>query len=208
MDTVGLFYVGAVLFINGLMLLERVDAKSAAIFNLFVGALQTITPLYLIMTAGENPWLIFSASGILLFGFTYLYVGIVTLLNIDTNGIGWYSLWVAIAACSHAGVNMIYLKNIKFGIIWLMWAFLWLLFFLLLGLKKDIRRFTGWVTLIISWFTATIPAFLILINAWDIVSNALFAVFALLLVIWFVYLYFKRGTDSKKPSMRYNAPTG
>jgi len=38
---VGLLFVGAVLFINGAMLLGWVDAKSAAPINFFVGALQT-----------------------------------------------------------------------------------------------------------------------------------------------------------------------
>ena len=41
MSDVGLMFVGAVLFVNGLLFLGRVDAKSAATFNLFVGALQT-----------------------------------------------------------------------------------------------------------------------------------------------------------------------
>ena len=48
----GLLYVGAVLFLNGVMILGRVDAKAAAVFNLFVGGLQVLTPTYLIFTAG------------------------------------------------------------------------------------------------------------------------------------------------------------
>jgi hypothetical protein len=155
------------------------------------------------MTADGDQWQIFAASGIFLFGFTYLYVGIVTLLNVDTNGIGWYSLWVAIAACGYATVNLFYFKDIKFGIIWLMWAILWFMFFLLLGLKKKISRLTGWVTLIMSWFTATLPAFLILIDVWKMISNALFLVLALLLIIWFVYLYLKeKGSHRQSPSLK------
>ncbi len=37
MGSVGLPYVGAVLFVNGLMLLGAVPPRSAAILNLFVG---------------------------------------------------------------------------------------------------------------------------------------------------------------------------
>lgn len=44
MANVGLLYVGAVLFINGIMLLGWLDAKSAAPMNFFVGALQVLTP--------------------------------------------------------------------------------------------------------------------------------------------------------------------
>lgn len=76
MSTVGLMYVGAVLFVNSLMLLGKVDGKSAGVFNLFIGAIQVITPFYLIFTAGGEPWAIFNASGVFLFGLTYLYVGI------------------------------------------------------------------------------------------------------------------------------------
>ncbi|MDT7637982.1 MAG: putative amide transporter protein, partial [Pseudonocardiales bacterium] len=51
MGTVGLLYVGAVLFINGMMLLGFVEGRSAAMMNLFVGVLQVVTPTYLIFTA-------------------------------------------------------------------------------------------------------------------------------------------------------------
>jgi len=192
MSNVGLFYVGAVLFINGVMLLGQVDGKSAAIFNIFVGALQTIIPLYLIMTAGDNIWLIFNAGGIFLFGFTYLYVGITNLTNLDTTGLGWYCLWVSIAAIGYGIVNFVHFSDIKFGIIWLLWSYLWFLFFLLLGLKKKIGRFTGWVTFVLSWYTATIPAFLILIKYWQNVSNSLFVVLTALLILWNITLYFKK----------------
>jgi putative amide transporter protein len=40
MADVGLMFVGAVLFVNGLLLLGKIDGKGAATFNLFVGALQ------------------------------------------------------------------------------------------------------------------------------------------------------------------------
>jgi hypothetical protein len=35
-------FVGAVLFVNGLLFLGRIDGKGAATFNLFVGALQVV----------------------------------------------------------------------------------------------------------------------------------------------------------------------
>lgn len=55
MGNVGLLFVGAVLFINGMLLLGKVDAKAAAVFNLFVGALQVLTPTYLIFVAAGEP---------------------------------------------------------------------------------------------------------------------------------------------------------
>ena len=86
MGSVGLLYVGAVLAINGLMLLGYVEARAAAPLNLFVGALQVVTPTYLIFTSGGDAATILGASGIYLFGFTYLYVGINLLAGLDGTG--------------------------------------------------------------------------------------------------------------------------
>ena len=167
MGAVGLLYVGAVLFLNGVTLLGKIDPKSAGVFNLFVGALQVVTPTYLIFTAGGDPDIILNASGIYLFGFTYLYVGITLLARLDTTGVGWFSLFVAVAAVGYSFANFRILNDNPFGVIWLYWAFLWFLFFLLFGLKLDgLTTYTGWVTAIQGWVTGAIPAFLLLTGYW------------------------------------------
>jgi putative amide transporter protein len=168
MGTVGLFYVGVVLFINGLMLLGKVDPKAAAPVNLFVGGLQVVTPTYLIFTANGDPAQILAASGLYLFGFTYLYVGIGLLTGLDTTGVGYFSLFVAIAAVGYSWVNFALVGDPAFGVIWIFLAFLWALFFVLLGLKHEgLARYTGWVTAIEGWVTAAIPAFLLLTGLWQ-----------------------------------------
>ena len=96
MAMVGLLYVGAVLFLNGLMLLGYVEARSAGPLNIFVGLLQVVTPTYLIFTAGGDADVILSASGLYLFGFTYLYVAFNVLGGFDGTGLGYFSLFVAI----------------------------------------------------------------------------------------------------------------
>ncbi|NUR89309.1 MAG: transporter [Nonomuraea sp.] len=163
MAAVGLLYVGAVLFVNGVMLLGRVDARAAAVLNLFVGGLQVITPTYLIFTAGGDTAAILSASGIYLFGFTYLYVGVGTLAGLDGTGVGWFSLFVSVIAVAYSAINFTVLGSPSFGVIWLYWAFLWSLFFLLLGLKRErLTAYTGWVTAIQGWVTAAVPALLVM----------------------------------------------
>ncbi|MFD0890952.1 AmiS/UreI family transporter, partial [Streptosporangium algeriense] len=177
MATVGLLYVGAVLFINGMMLLGKVDARAAAVFNLFVGALQVITPTVLIIAAGNRADAILGASGLFLFGFTYLYVGIGLLGGFDTTGVGYFSLFVAITALGFSFANFRIIGDKPFGVIWLYWAFLWLLFFLLLGLKHEhLTVYTGWVTAIQGWVTAAIPAFLLLTGYWQRWNQDLLAV--------------------------------
>jgi hypothetical protein len=168
MGPVGLLYVGAVLFLNGVMILGRVDPKAAAVFNLFVGALQVITPTFLIFTARGDANTILNASGIYLFGFTYLYVGITLLAGLDSTGVGWFSLFVAAAAVGYSYANFRILSDKPFGVIWLYWAFLWFLFFLTLGLKLDgLTTYTGWVTAIEGIVTAAVPAFFILVGYWN-----------------------------------------
>jgi putative amide transporter protein len=170
---VGLLYVGAVLFLNGVMILGRIDAKAAAVFNLFVGALQVLTPTYLIFTASGTPDevanTILNASGIYLFGFTYLYVGITLLAGLDSTGVGWFSLFVAGAAAWFSFANFKILDDKTFGVIWIYWAFLWTLFFLLLGLKLDgLTNYTGWITSIEGIVTGFVPAMLILTGYWPL----------------------------------------
>lgn len=163
MGSVGLLYVGAVLFVNGLMLLGAVPPKSAAILNLFVGALQCAIPTAMLIQAHGDAAEILAASGLYLFGFTYLYVGIGNLTGLDPRGVGWFSAFVAAAAVVYSLVSFTVVHDPVFGVIWLAWAGLWTLFFLVLGAgRDDLTRFTGWTALLLSQPTCTVPAFLAL----------------------------------------------
>lgn len=197
MGSVGLLYVGAVLFLNGVMLIGWVDARSASPLNLMVGGLQVITPTYLIFTANGDVYKILGASGLYLFGFTYLYVAFNLLAGLDGTGLGYFSLFVAVCAVVFAGLNF-WLKvpggarwgDNAFGVIWLLWAFLWALFFILLGLKKSaIGRYTGAVAAIEGWITGAVPAFLLLTDKWAKHVNTYAVVLAIVAVVAFGALY-------------------
>ncbi|MGI9613810.1 MAG: AmiS/UreI family transporter [Acidimicrobiales bacterium] len=169
MGNVGLLYVGAILFLNGTMLLGWIDGKSAGPLNLFVGILQVVTPTYLIFTAGGDENTILGASGLYLFGFTYLYVAMNLFFDLDGTGLGYFSAFVAGCAIVFAGLNFWRegFGDNAFGIIWLYWAFLWGLFFVLLGLGREgIGRYTGAVAAIQGIVTGAIPAFLLLTGNW------------------------------------------
>jgi hypothetical protein len=167
MGSVGLLYVGAVLFLNGCMLLGWVDTRAAVPLNIFVGILQVITPTYLIFTADGNTTQIMAASGLYLFGFTYLYVAMNLWNDLDGTGLGYFSLFVAICAVAYAVISFRD-KDYAFGVIWLYWSFLWLLFFFLLGRGRDsLGRYTGAVAVVQGWVTGAIPAFLLLTEGWQ-----------------------------------------
>jgi hypothetical protein len=167
MSSVGLMFVGAVLFINGLLFLGKIDAKGAATFNLFVGSLQVAIPFYLIATASSTDEILL-ASGIFLFGFTYLYVGISNLAGQEPAGLGWYSCWVAIMACAFGVTEIVKFHEPTIGLLWLQWSVLWGLFFLILALGYDrLTPVTGWLTVILAFTTCTIPGYLLLLGEWD-----------------------------------------
>lgn len=201
MGMVGLLYVGAVLFLNGCMLLGWVESKSAAPLNFFVGGLQVITPTYLIFTANGNADTILNASGLYLFGFTYLYVGINLVAGLNGQGLGYFSLFVAIAALVYSGLNFGRLHDNGFGVIWLMWAFLWGLFFLVLGQGREgLTRYTGAVAAIEGWVTGAIPAFLLLTGKWADRSTTAAIVLAVISVVAFGALYPRlRGPAPARP---------
>jgi hypothetical protein len=191
MGSVGLLYVGAVLFVNAMMLLGRVEARAAAVLNLFVGTLQVVLPTIALVMAGDHLPAITAASGVYLFGFTYLYVGVGLLTGLDTTGVGWFSLFVSLSALVFSAVNFFDLRDHPFGVIWLCWSFLWFLFFLVLGLKREeLTRYTGWVTLVQAAGTTTLPAFLLLTgnyttSAWlaVVIGGCAVVIFAALWVV-------------------------
>jgi putative amide transporter protein len=166
MSNVGLMFVGAVLFVNGLLFLGRIDARGAAVFNLFVGALQCAVPFYLIAHAATANDTLLDA-GIFLFGFTYLYVGIINLAGISGVGLGWYSAWVALLAAAFGITEFTRFHATTTGLLWLQWSVLWGMFFVVLALGRE--RWTavaGWTTLIMSFTTCTIPGYLLLLGDW------------------------------------------
>jgi len=190
MGQVGLLYVGAVLFINGLSLIGLVKGKSLIPMNLFVGLLQVITPLYLIFTANGDPATIFGASGLFLFGFTYLYVAMNNTFDLDGSGLGWFCLYVVIAALIFGYFNL-RLANpagYVFGVLWLNWAFLWFLFWLVLSLgKSSLTRFTGAVCATQGILTGLLPAFILLAEPSWFTTELAIGIAIVLLILYVIY---------------------
>jgi hypothetical protein len=197
---VGLLYVGAVLFVNGLALAGLVKGKSMIPLNLFVGLLQVITPFYLIFTAEGDQAVIVNASGLFLFGFTYLYVAMNNAFDYDGTGLGWFSLFVAGTAVIYSYWNFSSYSALSgsgdvgdlLGVLWANWAVLWLLFFLVLGLgKTSLTPFTGAWCASQGIYTGLVPA-LVLLNFPDAVTSTFVivigAISVLTFVLWFLTL--------------------
>jgi len=165
MGSVGLLYVGAVLFVNGCWLLGWVRDKDHAPMNLFVGVLQVITPLYLIFTADGDAAQILSASGMFLFGFTYLYVFATQVWDLNGTGLGWFSGFVALCAVVYSYWNFTAggADGVVYGVLWAAWCFLWFQFWMLFAMNvTSWTRWTGAVCLTEGLLTGFAPALLYL----------------------------------------------
>lgn len=202
MGDAGLLLSGAALFLNSLMLLGRANAKSVAVFNLFIGALQVIVPFYLIAVSDQSNWTIYSLASIFLFGFTYLYVGLTLLKDLDGSGLGWYSLWVAIIALIYAAIAYLHFADLVSTLTWIMWAYLWFLFFLSMGLNKKIDVYIGKVAFVQSWLTLTIPSLLSMTGVWknEQVSDA-WILLAIGAFIYFGFITFRIKLISSKTEL-------
>ena len=167
-----LLYVGIVLINNGIARLTKIDAKSAAVMNIFTGALS-VTLNILAIARGEfsldtNTSLsdFYSAGTGLLFGFTYLFVAINSIFDLDQRPYGWNSLFVAINSFPAAYISYAIEGDWRMSIIWLLWGILWLTGFIETVLKKDLGKFVGYLAIFEGIVTAWVPGFLLLRNLW------------------------------------------
>ena len=160
-----LFYVGAVLCLNGLWLMGRIGDNEIAVIDYFVGGITLLVSLYLAFGPGADAESIKGAALTLLFTFTYFWVALNRSNGADGRGLGWFCLFVAITAVPVAiqtlnGATTTW--GIWFGLCWAAWAVLWFLFFVLLVGKKQIAGFVGAVTLVEGVLTGWLPGYLLL----------------------------------------------
>jgi hypothetical protein len=178
MTHVCLLLSGAALLINGLAALNVVPARDAAVFSLLIGSAQLVLGVtYLAgvgVTAGTagasaagaaGPQVLLSASGMFLFGLTYLYVGLDFLLGLGSRGLGWFCGMVAAFGLLLAAAWL--RDDPLLAVLWVCWSALWGLFFASLALGLDrTKPFTGWALVLTSQVTATVPAFLGMMGLW------------------------------------------
>lgn len=160
-----LFYVGAVLSLNGLWLMGHIGDKEIAVIDIFVGGITLLASLYMAFGPGADAGSIKAAALTLLFTFTYFWVAMNRYNGADGRGLGWFSLFVAITAVpvtiqTLQGAQSTW--DVWFGLSWGAWGVLWLLYFVLLVMKKPIAKFVGALTLAEGILTGWIPGLLLL----------------------------------------------
>ena len=182
MGNVGLLLVGVVLLVNGLVTLGVVPARSAAVLNLFVGTAQVVLPTIILVQHGSDSAVVNATWPSYLFGFTYLYYGIGIFLDLEPQGLGWFSSFVAAIAAYEAVTTVS--SDPVFAVIWLTWAVMWTLFFMLMALGRDeLARFAGWFLVLLGVPTCTVSAIFLLEGRWTAAPAAGWAALAGLVLL-------------------------
>ena len=166
MAYVCLLLSGAALLINGLAALDRVPRRDAAVFSLVIGSAQLILGVaHLTVTAGGGTQSLLEAAGMILFGLTYVYVGLDFLLGLGSKGLGWFCGMVAVCGILLAGAWSG--EDPLLAALWLCWTYLWLLFFFHMALGFELMApLIGWSLVLTSQASATVPAFLGITGQW------------------------------------------
>jgi hypothetical protein len=163
-----LFYVGAVLILNGLWMLELIGDREIWVINLFVGSVSLLAALRQAFGADADAASVRAAALSLLFSLTYLWVALNRFTGADGRGLGWFSLFVAITAVPVAAdtlIGAVTAWQIWCGLSWAAWAVLWLLFFLQLVLRKPVSRIAAWLAIGEGVLTGWLPGYLLLTGA-------------------------------------------
>jgi putative amide transporter protein len=164
-----LFWVGAVLFLNGLWVLNKVGDREIAVIDVFVGTLTLGVAIYLAFGPGANASSIKGAAFLLLFTFTYYWVAWNRWNGADGRGLGWFCFFVAITCAPIAIQSFLTAHTVWdywLAFCWLSWGVLWFLFYLLLAAgRTELTKFTGTLCTLQGIYTGWIPGYLLLIGA-------------------------------------------
>lgn len=165
MGNAGLLLVGVVLLVNGLVILSVVPPRSAALLNIFVGTAQVLLPTIILIQNADNPVVVNGTWPSYLFGITYLYYGLGIYLNLEPEGLGWFSAFVA-AVVGYLAITTVSSDPVT-AVMLGTWTVMWLLFFGLMALHRDgLARFTGWLLVLLGVPTCTIPGIAQLNGHW------------------------------------------
>ena len=160
-----LFYVGAVLCLNGLWVLGRIGDKEIAVIDIFVGGITLLVALNLAFGPGADLASVKGCAFLLLFTFTYFWVALNRYNGADGRGLGWFCLFVAIT-CVPVALQTLQGATTTWGywlgLCWIAWGILWLGFFLLLVMQKPIAKYVGALAVIEGIFTGWLPGYLLL----------------------------------------------
>ena len=163
-----LLFVGIVLINNGVCSLTNVSRKSAAVMNILTGGLSMFIN-FVNLDRGNY----YAAGTGLLFCFTYLFVAIMNIFDLESLPFAWFSTFVAVNAVIFGiveGVTGSVIPGIapdwRWAVIWWLWAILWGSSFVTDILGKNLGKFAPCLQIFEGIVTAWIPGRMLLLNIW------------------------------------------
>lgn len=159
-----LLFVGAVLMLNGLWMMNRVADQDIVVVNLSTAFITGAVAL-LSMIGADTAATVKAAALTFLFSLTYLWVGMNRMNGSDGRGLGWFSFFVAISVLPEAVVTLrdaTGMLDLWLGLCWACWAVLWFLNFLVLVPRWPLAGITAGATVAGGIFTAWMPALVML----------------------------------------------
>ncbi len=163
-----LLFVGIVLINNGVCALANVDKKAAAVMNILTGGLSLFIN-FTNLALGNY----YAAGTGLLFCFTYLWVAMMNIFDLEPLPFAWFSSFVAVNAIVFGVVEGV-TGSVALGItpdwrwaaIWWLWAVLWGSAFFTDILGKKLGKFVPCLQIFEGVVTAWIPGVLLLLGLW------------------------------------------
>lgn len=163
-----LLFVGIVLINNGICTLTNVDKKSAAVMNIFTGGLSLFINFTNLVQGNY-----YAAGTGLLFCFTYLFVAIMNIFDLNPLPFAWFSTFVAVNAIIFGFVEGIsgsaslgITADWRWAVIWWLWAILWGSSFVTDIMGKNLGKFVPALQVFEGIVTAWIPGVMMLLNVW------------------------------------------
>lgn len=156
-----------ILFYNGFMILGKYGGKQAAVMNIVaglgIGGIGTWVGFTdQLATVGPTQSLVAAATCIC-FAITYFIIAGEIFAGTDFKSLGYYCFPVSIFMLLFGlgfvhvvGTALVFMP--EFAFLWLSWAVLFFVFFLVWGLgKSGLAKFAGWLTIVIAFVTILYP---------------------------------------------------
>ncbi|GAA0573108.1 AmiS/UreI family transporter [Halomonas salifodinae] len=164
-EGLSLLYVGAVLVLNGLWMLGRIEDREIQVINFFVGGVSLAVAAYAAFGPGADAASVRTAAMTLLFAFTYLWVAINRRNGSSGHGLGYFCLFVALTALPTGLLQLAVAEGLWgwwSGLNWLAWALLWFGFYLMLCHRPQLQPLMARTALAQGLVTAWLPGYLLL----------------------------------------------
>lgn len=170
------FIVAAVFLVNIAFAFGKCERVENGFFNIIFGGVLLFLILLGIVREWQGPFAsayptsaLWWAAQVLLFAMTYVFLGLQRIKNFDGRVVGWWCLFVVINVPLPTYQTFMS-GDVLLGIIWLIWGWLWLLFFISMGLQKfttsKVFNNITIASMIIGFFLSLWIPSLYMLNGW------------------------------------------